>query len=513
MVIFRRASQTVFAVAVAMFATPALAQPSCPLEGLNNNQLKDLATKTKPDLSALPGVALGKQTVVEAIATIEAETSTPAMIEAARAKVPAARDLCVSALNPKTAAIGNLSAHLCVALSDFVQRRDEAAKCRVDWIDFLGRKVPSRDYDSIRPLLGDAWEAKGKIQLAQQDFNGAQDSYDRARTYAVTLARLLNLAQLYERRSETALAAQTYMELSNHPDIGTRKNDVLRSWAVLVSNDKNSSVDARRTRWKALRDYQLSLGPNFKATPEANYKYAETFLSENLGSAPPSEVTIALANATDPSLPVGDAEQSKARSNAWYYRAVFAARTASTPEAWKTVAQYAGDGSAAPRAARLKCLAEIASGGGKSASDVGACPSYPSTPEQLFLSGVRILRSSQYLPVACTAELIKQNKPCSREYTAAGYAEKWLDMLRQAKRQFSDGRNIANNTDVIDWLEYGDGNSPKLLELLKAGETISQDWQTIKPGFKGCKGPVPGGLDSKAQEVFYKLDLLSCAHQ
>jgi hypothetical protein len=72
---------------------------------------------------------------------------------------------------------------------------------------------------------------------------------------------------------------------------------------------------------------------------------------------------------------------------------------------------------------------------------------------------------------------------------------------------------MANDRDVVDWLEQGDQNSPKLLELLKAGETIAQDWQTTRPGFASCtKFPTPSNLDPRAREMFNKLDLLNCAH-
>ncbi len=502
MTTFKTVRKTVLAAAVMLALAPAaLAQgPACRLDGLTDKQLKDLP-KAKPDLSALTGVVLGRQTVDEAVTTIEDSKSTPAMVDAARAKVTAARDLCVSALVSKQNVTGNLYAHACVALADYAQGRNESVKCRVDWIEFFGNQVKAGDKDRIRPLLGDAWEAKAKVQRAQLDEGGAQISYEKADAYQRTTTRLYNLAKLYEKNQITApKAISTYRDLSERPDIGERKYDVLRSWALLVSDDANTSMAGKRERWDALRKQW--------STPEANLRYAETFLKDNLGGVPDQAVTDALAAATAGSANNDDAVQSNARSFAWYYRAVFAARSAINRESWKTVAQYAGDGSAAPRATRLKCLSETASGGGGSSSGVTACPTAASTAEQHFLRGAMTLRASQFLPPACTPQLRQQGRACTENYSA-----RWLELVSQAKQSFSNGRDLSNDKDTLDWLEQGDLNSPRLRDLLKAGETIAQDWQTTRPGFASCKTfPTPADLEGKARDVFGKLDLLKCAH-
>jgi hypothetical protein len=497
------ANRTVIAIgagaaAFALIAAPTFAQtpraPGCSVEGLDARKL----ARAKPDLSSLPGVSLGRQTVDDVIRAID-EGKPAADVEAAKAKIPAARDTCAGALTSKSSAMGNIPAHLCVALSDFVQHRDDAAGCRIDWIEFLGDRLRGADQERARPYLGDALETQGKILIARQDLNGAKNAYQRAVDYQETVPRLFNLAQLQEKRSETSDAIATYQKLNARPDIGERKYDVLRSWATLVSNT-STSVAEKRERWNVLRQY--------RSTPEANLRYAETFLGDSTNGSPDQQLTQALIAATTAPVNNADAVQANARSVAWYYRAVFAARTAGNREAWKTVAQYAGDGSAAPRASRLKCIAEVAGGSLRYPADTGACPSSASTPEQLFLRGVMILRASQFLPPGCTAELRSQGRPCTPDYST-----RWLGLVGEARQTFSIGRNMANDKDVVDWLEQGDQNSPKLLELLKAGEAIAQDWQTTRPGFANCtRFPEPPGLDSKARAMFGSLDLLNCAH-
>jgi hypothetical protein len=459
--------------------------------------MKSLA-KAKVDLSQLPNVPLGRQTIDGAIKVIEDARSTPEMVQAERAKVPAARDACLNALTSKSNTIGNLRAHVCVALADYAERRDDALRCRVDWIDFLGGKFDAPKEQ--KEILGDAWEANAKVLIAQQNISGGMDAYGRATRFSDTSARLFNLAQLEEKYPDrTADAIAHYDTLSGRSDSfldERKKYEVLRNLATLVSKTNASAVDKRK-RWENLL--------KFKRTPEGHLQYARTFLDENMSGDPNPDAIKALVAATEEgSVADGEADQSNARSIAWYYRAVFAARSAASREAWATVVKYASNGSAAPRAARLKCIATVASG---NVSDASACQSSTSTAEQNFLLGVMRLRSSQFLP-RCNAE--SSNQPClgSSEYT-----NRWLGLVGDAKRSFSDGRNAANNQDVLDWLEQGQQNSPRLVELLKAGETIAQDWQTNRPG-KNCKSfPRPAGLDPKAETLFGQLDLLNCEHK
>lgn len=484
--LFRSGSVAVLsAVVVATFAAQSFAQPPrapvCAVDGMDMKKLP----KAKADLGTLPNVPLGRQTVDDAIRVIEDTKAPPGAADAAKARVPAARDACAGALNSKTMA--NLPAHLCVALSDYAlgPGKTEAAKCRVDWIDFLGGQLPNTN-DRNR-LLGDAQEIKAKILYNQNDFAGAMAAYEKAAGagapagYWPTTSRLLRLAELQERYPDKIAAAiGTYQRAIAQSDIGEKKYDVLRNWALLVS--KTGTLKDKRERWKALVDY--------RSTPEANYRYAETFLQEGPSDKPDPEVIKALNAATVG--PAGDEDQANARSRAWYYLAVFAARSANTRDAWKTVAQYAGDGSADPRASRLKCIAEVASGG-----NAGSCPSAASTAEQYFLRGIKTLRESQFLPS-----------------DTKDYSKAWLDKVGEAEKSFSDGRDRATDRDLLDWLELGDQKSPKVQELLKGGEAIARDWQRTRPGYQNCSTfPALVISGPEADKMFESLDLKKCAHK